>query len=116
MIKVNTKGFNLAKAVAKHRAALGSYADTEAKRMEAVSKDRNSPTGAKWEDRSGIARQSITGDHGWQGNKLKVRLSGGPDYFVYLELAHEKKWATLKPTIDANAQKILRGYQRLVKG
>jgi hypothetical protein len=110
MIKVNMKSFNLSGAAMKQRAALGLFADTAAKKMEGQAK-----VGAKWIDRTSNARNSIQGDFGWEGNKLKVILSGGMDYSVYLELAHEKKYAILKPTIDKNASSVISGYKKLVK-
>ena len=110
MIKINTKGFNLKGAAAKHRMALTTYADTAAKKLEAEAKAR-----APWTDRTTHARQSISGTGGWDGDKLKVVLSGGMSYSVWLELAFQKRYAILKPTIDRNAPAILRGYQRLVR-
>jgi len=107
---IDIKNLNLRSAVLKHRAALGLYADTAAKKME-----REAKANAPWTDRTTNARQSLAGSSGWDGNKLKVVLSGGMDYSVYLELAHEKKYAILKPTIDKNTSEILAGYQRLVK-
>ncbi len=92
------------------RAAIGLYADTAAKKMESDAK-REAP----WIDRTGNARNSIQGDFGWEGDKCKIVLSGNMDYSVYLELAHEKKYAILEPTIQKNAPEVLRGYQRLVK-
>ncbi len=109
-VKVNTSGFDLAGAARKQKAALGLYADTAAKKMEAHAKSN-----APWTDRTANARQSIEGDHFWRGDELVVRLSGGMEYSVYLELAHEKKYAILKPTIDLFAQETLAGYQKLVK-
>lgn len=111
MIKINMKNFDLSKAAMKHKAALTVYADAAAKKLEGEAK-RNAP----WKDRTGHARQSIQGTAGWDGETLKVILSGGMSYSVYLELAHEKKYAILKPTIDKNAPEILRNYQKLVKG
>lgn len=78
-------------------------------------KSKNGAGHYKWRTRTGNARESINGTSGWEGGKLKVVLSGGMDYSVYLELAHEKQYAVLKPTIDKNAPEILRGYQKLVK-
>ena len=94
----------------KMRAAIGVYADTAAKTMEGYAKEN-----AKWTDRTGNARNSIQGNFGWKGNQAVITLSGNMDYSVYLELAHEKKYAILKPTIDRNAPEILKGYQRLVE-
>ncbi|MBS4536810.1 hypothetical protein GOQ29_14410 [Clostridium sp. D2Q-14] len=102
--------FNPMKALVKTRAAIGLYADTEAKRMEGATK-RNAP----WTDRTSNARNSIRGDFGWQGSKAKIILSGGTEYFPYLELAMEKKYAILAPTLQNNVSKVLKGYQKLVK-
>lgn len=110
MIRVNTSKFNLREAANRQRAALGLYADAAAKKMEASAKQN-----AKWTDRTSNARQSITGDAIWRGGNLVVRLHGSPDYFVYLELAYEKKYAILQPTIAKYTAEVLSGYQRLVK-
>lgn len=94
----------------KIKAAIGLYADTAAKKMEGEAKNN-----APWTDRTGNARNSIQGDFGWIGNQAVITLSGNMEYSVYLELANEKRFAILKPTIDRNAPEILKGYQRLVK-
>lgn len=101
--------FNPQKVEKKVRAAIGLYADTASKKMEGEAK-KNAP----WTDRTGNARNSIQGDFGWQGNKAVITLSGNMDYSVWLELAHGKKYAILKPTIDKFTPEILRGYQKVV--
>lgn len=102
--------FKPMKALVKTRAAIGLYAHTEAKRMEGNAK-RNAP----WVDRTSNARNSIQGDFGWQGSQAKIVLSGNMDYSVFLELAMEKRYSILAPTLQNNAPKVLRGYQKLVK-
>lgn len=109
MIRVKNT-FKAAPVIAKQRAALGLYAHTAAKKMEAEAK-RNAP----WTDRTSNARNSIQGDFGWKGNKATIVLSGNMDYSVYLELAMEKRYAILVPTVQKNASEVLRGYQKLVK-
>lgn len=108
-IRVTNK-INFKEVKKKTRAAIGLYADTASKKMEGEAK-----INALWTDRTGNARNSIQGDFGWQSNKAVITLSGNMDYSVYLELANEKRFAILKPTIDRNAPEILKGYQRLVK-
>lgn len=110
MMRVNTSNFNLREAANKQLAALGLYAETAAMKMEDYAKPN-----APWTDRTSNARQSISGGHFWRGNNLVVRLSGGMEYSVYLELAMEKRWAILRPTVERFAPDILSGYQRLVK-
>lgn len=93
----------------KVRAAIGVYADTAAKKMEAEAK-RNAP----WTDRTSNARNSIQGDFGWKGKRAVISLSGNMDYFVFLELAMEKRYSILVPTIEKHAKEILEGYRRML--
>lgn len=104
----NTVDFN--KAASKIEAAINLYGETEAARLEAEAKKN-----AKWVDRTSNARNSIQGNFSWKGKDAVITLSGNVNYFVYLELAMEKKYAILEPTIKNNAAKIRAGYQRLVK-
>lgn len=101
--------FNPRRAERKVKAAIGLYAQTAAKKMEADAK-RNAP----WQDRTGAARNSLLGDFAWRNYNAVITLSGNMDYSVYLELAHEKRFAILKPTIDKFTPEVLKGYQRLV--
>ncbi len=105
-----TNNTNFKAVEQKMRAAIGVYADTAAKKMEGEAK-----ANAKWTDRTSNARSSIQGDFNWKGNQSVIRLSGNVDYFVFLELAHGKKYSILSPTIQSHSTEILRGYQRLVK-
>ena len=107
---VTRNKFNAKTTMNKVRAAIGLYADTAAKKMEADAKDN-----APWIDRTSNARNSIQGDFGWEGNKCKIVVSGNTDYFPYLELTNEKKYAILVPTIQRNAPDVIKGYQKLVK-
>lgn len=91
------------------RAAIGAYADTVAKKLEAEAKQN-----AKWTNRTGNARNSLRGTFGWRENKCRIVLSGGMDYSVWLELANGKRFAILVPTMEANAAAIIKGYKRLV--
>lgn len=94
----------------KVNAAVGIYAKTASKTMENYAK-QNAP----WTDRTGHARQRLTGDaeaveKGWQ-----IALSQGVDYGVFLELAHEKKYAILQPTVMAKSSDILHGFTHLME-
>lgn len=104
----NTMNFGAVKN--KKTAALKLYADTAALKLEAEAK-RNAP----WTDRTSNARNSIQGKAEWRGNELAIQLSGNMNYFVFLELAMEKRWAIIMPTIHQNSTDIFRGYQK-VKG
>ena len=92
------------------RAAIGLYAGTAAEKMEGEAKEK-----APWTDRTSNARNSIQGGFGWQGDSAIITLSGNVDYFVFLELAHGKKYSILVPTIHANVKEVLNGYKKLVE-
>lgn len=109
MIRVKNN-FRAAPVMSKMRSAIGLYAHTASKKMEGEAKKK-----APWKDRTANARNSIQGDFGWEGNSCRVVLSGNVEYFVYLELAHGKRYAVLVPTVHKSTPEVLRGYQRLVK-
>lgn len=108
-IKIVKNTVKAAPIIAKLRAAVGVYANTAAKKMEADAKNS-----AKWTDRTGNARNSIIGDSSWVGYTCRIRLSGNVSYFVYLELAMQKRWAILVPTMEANAPSIVSGIGKLL--
>ena len=103
--------FNFKRVSKKIRAGVGLYADTAAKQMEADAK-RNRP----WTDRTTNARNSTRGEFGWENDKAVIRLSGDVEYYPFLELAHEKKYAVLIPTIKKNVSQVMRGFQSVLKG
>ena len=94
----------------KTRAALGLYADTVAKKMETRAKS-NKP----WVDRTGRAKQSLNSSWKWVGDVARVELSHGVYYGIYLELCNEKKYATIKPTIDTISPQAIRGLNKILK-
>ena len=108
--KMDTSKLNLDLAAKKVLASLELYANTAAQKLEADAKEK-----AGWTDRTSQARNSIQGSSGWDGDKLKVVVSANTDYAPYLELANEKQYAILKPTVDADSPEIIRGFQKLVK-
>lgn len=104
----------LAESEIKTRAAVGLYCDTAGKKLEAEAKSqiaKNIP----WTNRSHQALQKTKGGYEWQGTKCVPYISGDTDYYVYLELAHEKKHAILKPTIDKLSPEILKGMKNILK-
>ena len=104
-----TNTFNARMVEQQVKAAIGLYADTAAKKMEGEAKKNR-----LWTDRTSHAKNSIQGDFGWKGSNAIITLSGNMDYSVFLELAHEKRYAILVPTIQSFAPGILKGYKKVV--
>lgn len=92
------------------KAAVGLYADASAKKMEVYAKDN-----ARWIDRSGLARDTLSGTYSWVGDIARIELSHGMKYGIYLEFCNEKRYAIIKPTIDTLSPSIIRGLQNLLK-
>ncbi len=70
---------------------------------------------AGWTDRTGLARQTITGYSGWQGKKLRMGVSGNMEYSAYLGLGHEGRFAILWATVQAHEQKIMDDLRKVVR-
>lgn len=94
----------------KTQAALLMYAATKAKDMEFKMK-HNRP----WTDRTGMAKQNLRAQVSRpSATVVRITLSHGVNYGVYLELSHSKKYAVIKPTLDAEAPKVIKGAQGLL--
>jgi hypothetical protein len=100
----------LAEKEIRTKAALGLYADTAAKKMENESK-----ANATWKDRTGAARQRLNSTWKWQGNIVRIELSHGVDYGIWLELCNEGKYAVITPTINKMSPKIIQGLDKILK-
>lgn len=55
---------------------------------------------ARWENRTGHARQRLKSDYILSESGIKLRLKHGVDYGKWLELAHEKKYSIIPETIE----------------
>lgn len=90
--------------------ALLIVTDVVAKKMESYAKSN-----AIWEDQSGNARQGIRGDAYWESSKILVcSLSHTMEYGVWLELAHQRKYAILEESINQYQAELIAGWQVLV--
>ena len=101
---------NLAGLDDKVKASVGLYGDTVAKKLEASAK-ANRP----WTDRTGRAKQSLNGDSKWVGNKVRVSLSHGVDYGIWLEICNEGKYSIIMPTINKEAPSVMAGLSKILK-
>lgn len=107
-MKVNNS-VDFGSASHKLRAALMVHGNSAAKKME-----RDAKANAPWENRTTNARNSIQSECGMRGNKIRIAISGNTDYFVYLELANEKKHAILSPTVMSWAGEVYNSYRKVV--
>lgn len=91
--------------------AIKMYAETSALKLQNHAREN-----AKWTDRTGHARQRLTGDALIVSNGYKLRLAHGVDYGKWLELAHEKRFAIIFPTIqEVGTNEIMPGFEQLLK-
>ena len=86
------------------------YANTVAKDLEGYIRE-NRP----WTDRTGQARQRMTGYVKETLKGFRIVIAHGVDYGVWLELAHEKRFAILEPTIRLKGPDIIKGMKELLK-
>lgn len=72
-------------------------------------------TNRPWTDRTGQARQRLTGraEHP-DREHWEIVLSHGVDYGIYLEFAHEKKYAIIYPTIQVKSPDVMNSFQGLI--
>ena len=110
-LRIDAKDFLANMSAIKQRSmfAAEKVGQNAAARMEGEAK-RN----AGWTDRTGLARQTITGYSGWQGKKLRMGVSGNMEYSAYLEW-HEGRFAILWATVQANVQKIMDDLRKVVR-
>lgn len=86
------------------------YASTKASEIEAYAKSNR-----KWTDRSGLAKANIRAEVSKpQSNYIRITLSHGVDYGIWLELAKEKRYAIIKPTIEKFGPEVYDGLKSLL--
>lgn len=94
----------------KAQVAIKMYAQQGATKMQNYAKV-NRP----WTDRTGRARLSLVGFVETFKDKTRIYISHGVSYGIYLELAHEKRFAILQKTVNAVSPEILEGFTDLIK-
>lgn len=63
--------------------------------------------------KTGTAAKTMTGSYTKDNEGFTIALSYGVNYGVYLELAHEKKYALTHPTAKAKGPEVLKEFQSL---
>lgn len=86
------------------------YASTKASELQSKMK-LNRP----WTDRTGMAKALLTAKVS-QPNKQLVRitLAHGVEYGIWLELAHEKNYAIIAPTVREEGPRIVQDMDNLM--
>lgn len=111
MNKIDTSEIDngLSKFQTKFMAGLEMYCDTAAAQLEDKAK-RERP----WTDRTGDARKRLKGSHIVNNSSARIVLAHGVDYGVWLELAHEKQYAIVEPTVRLKSNEILTGLENFI--
>lgn len=91
-------------------AAIRMYAETAALKLQNYMREE-----AKWTDRTGAARQRLTGTVTKVTAGYKITLAHGVNYGMWLELAHEKRFAIIQPTILVKSGEIMEGFEHLLE-
>lgn len=99
-MKIDYSGSSLRKGLDKMSLKIGAavlmYANTKAAELQSKMKV-NRP----WTDRTGMAKATLhTVVSQPEPTKIRITLAHGVDYGIWLELAHEKNYAIIQPTIN----------------
>lgn len=99
---------NLETSETKAMIAIKMYANEGAKKMENYAK-LNRP----WKDRTAHARQRLVGFVETLSNSVRINISHGVYYGIYLELCNNKRFAILQKTVNACSTEILENFKLL---
>lgn len=84
---------------------------TAATKMESWAKEN-----APWTDRTGQARQRLTGQAYWENPNIVVAaIAHQVDYGIWLELAHQRKYAILEKALEEHRGEIEEAVKTLLK-
>lgn len=73
----------------------------------AAQNENRAKSQAKWKDRTGQARQTITGSFETDGNVMTIALAIGADHGIFLEKANGGNYAIIWPTILEQRQQLI---------
>ena len=101
---------NLDKMSVKLGAVILMYSATKASEIQAKMKI-NRP----WTDRTGMAKALLNAKVSQPNdNTIRITLSHGVNYGIWLELAHEKNYAIIAPTIREEGPRIVEDLNNLI--
>lgn len=101
--------FSLLSIEEKTELTIQSYMVSKAPTIEAKMK-KNRP----WTDRTGLAKQRLTAKVSKpKKGIIRLTLAHGVDYGIWLELANDKNYAIIAPTLKRESTNIIRGLRRI---
>lgn len=106
---LDTSGINLDLFNERFNAAIEAKCNKKSKELESYAKDNKI-----WENRSSHAWQGLTGTYEVDDKGAVIVLAHTVDYGLWLELAHEKKYAIVEPTIRLQSQAVFDSFQGLL--
>lgn len=95
----------------KSDSAIRMYAETGGQKLVSSAKENR-----KWTDRTGRARASLNSSVAKISSGYRIYLAHGVNYGIYLELAHEKRFAIIPQTIEyVGTFEIVPGFEKLLE-
>ena len=90
--------------------AVQMYASTKANELEALMKANR-----KWTDRTGMAKARLNASTSEPDeNTIRITLAHGVEYGIWLELANEKNFAIIAPTLSQQGPRVIEGLNDLM--
>lgn len=90
--------------------AVQMYASTKANELEALMK-----VNRKWTDRTGMAKARLNASISEPDeNTIRITLAHGVEYGIWLELANEKNFAIIAPTLSQQGPRVIEGLNDLM--
>ena len=111
--KIDTSSFDngTERLQSKLIAAIGMYASTKSRELESQMK-----TNRPWTDRTGMAKARLNSQVSQPASdRFRITLAHCVEYGLWLELAHNKNYAIIGPTIRQESPKILSDMKGLME-
>ena len=89
--------------------AMSMYCETAAQDLARYMKEHR-----VWTDRTSQARQRLTAYVEKTDTGFRIVLAHGVDYGIWLELANEKRFAILEPTVRLQGPAVVKGFDHLL--
>lgn len=103
-------GQNIDEVFGKVMAVSLMYADTQASHLRSYMQ-----THRPWRDRTGEAKRRLNAQVSQPNDHtIRLTLSQGVDYGFWLEMANEKKYAIVQPTLETKSQEVVAGFEKLM--